>query len=178
MSAAIHSGWPANWLQPVWCNKAHYYANPASSCDSKVVCFECEGERRKRDNQKSVRLREREQMNGRLSVWSQCICVRACLSHWEACNTKAAASRLSSALTTLLVIGMTFENILTEDKRLNIEWVDLSTAKQELKGWESTLETMGIEALRICNLPISLNSVLALAFQGESWKNPTAFIRG
>lgn len=41
---------------------------------------------------------------------------------------------LSSALTTLLVIRMTFENILTEDKRLNSEWVDLSAAKLQLEG--------------------------------------------
>lgn len=73
---------------------------------------------------------------------------------------------------------MTFENILTEDKRLNSEWVDLSTTKLQLEGWESTLETMQIEALRICNLPISRCSVLALAFQGESWNNQAALIHG
>lgn len=117
-------------------------------------------------------------MNGCASVRSRCACAHACLSHWEAWNTKAAASLLSSALTTLLVIRMTFENILTEDKRLNTEWVDLSTAKLQLEGWESTLETMWIEALGICNLPISSCSVLALAFQGESWNNQGALICG
>lgn len=73
---------------------------------------------------------------------------------------------------------MTFENILTEDKRLNSEWVDLSTAKLQLEGRESTLETMQIEALRIRNLPISCCPVLALAFQGESWNNQAALIHG
>lgn len=49
-------------------------------------------------------------------------------------NTKAAASLVSSALTTLLVIMMTFEKILIEDKRLNSEWVDLSAANLQLSG--------------------------------------------
>lgn len=39
-----------NWLQPVWCNKAHYYANPASPCDSNVVCWVTEGEKGKRQS--------------------------------------------------------------------------------------------------------------------------------
>lgn len=38
-----------------------------------------------------------------------------------------------SALTSL-VIRVTFENILTEDERLNSQWVDLSTAKLQLDG--------------------------------------------
>lgn len=38
-----------------------------------------------------------------------------------------------SALTALLVIGMTFENILAEDERLNSRWADLSTAKLQLE---------------------------------------------
>lgn len=48
-------------------------------------------------------------------------------------NTKAAANPVSFALT-LLVIMMTFEKILIEDKRLNSEWVDLSTANLQLSG--------------------------------------------
>lgn len=36
---------------------------------------------------------------------------------------------------------------------------------------------MQIEALRICNLPISRCPVFALAFQGESWNNQAASIR-
>lgn len=130
-----------NWLQPVWCNKAHYYANPASPSDSSVVC--CEWARRKRDNQESVRLKGIE------SEWmAVCQCDRSVFVCTPVCptempeNTKAAASLVSSALTTLLVIMMTFEKILIEDKRLNSEWVDLSTANLQLSGWESTLETM------------------------------------
>lgn len=73
-----------NWLQPVWCNKAHYYANPASPCDSNVVCWEWvrEGGRagRKRHNQESVRPseREREKANEWLcvSVFAVCLCAR------------------------------------------------------------------------------------------------------
>lgn len=48
-----------NWLQPVWCNKAHYYVNPASPSDSNVLCCVCvtESARGKRDNQVSARRR-------------------------------------------------------------------------------------------------------------------------
>lgn len=172
----MSAGWPANWLQPVWCNKAHYYANPSPALVIAVWCVLWVRERR--EKRQSRRVWDWEQMNGCVSVWSQCVCEHACLSHWEARYTKAAASPASSALTTLLVIRMTFENILTEDKRLNREWVDLSMAKLQLEGWESTLETMRIEALGICNLPISCCSVLALAFQGESRNNQAASIRG
>lgn len=38
---------------------------------------------------------ERDQMNGCASVWSQRVCVHACLSQWAACNTKAAATLVS-----------------------------------------------------------------------------------
>lgn len=129
-----------NWLQPVWCNKAHYYANPSGPGDSNVVCCGWVREREREGGKETIKKvwdgeREREQMNGCVSVWSHCVSVHACLSHWEACNTKAAATLVFSALTTLLVIGMTFENILIEDKRLNSEWVDLSPAKLQLEGW-------------------------------------------
>lgn len=73
-------------------------------------------------------------MNGCASVPSRLFaCTPVCPIEKPA-TTKAAASPLSSALTTLLVIGMTFENILAEDKRLNAEWVDLSTTKLQLEG--------------------------------------------
>lgn len=52
----------------------------------------------------------------------------------EPVTQKQQPAPLSFALTTLLVIMMTFENILMEDKRLNSEWVDLSTAKLQLYG--------------------------------------------
>lgn len=162
----------SNWLQPVWCNKAHYYANPASLSDSSVA-WAREREKEKRQSREGEGAEEWLRVSV-IGVW---VCARPRLAHWEAGNTKAAASLVSSALTTLLVIRMTFENILTEDKRLNIEWVDLSTAKLQLEGWESTLKTMRIEALRICNLPISCLSVLALAFQGESWNNQDTLIQ-
>lgn len=78
-----------NWLQPVWCNKAHYYANPASPSDSNVVC--CEWARGKRDNQECETERDRERVNGCVSVWSQCVCVHACLSHWDAWKHKSSS---------------------------------------------------------------------------------------
>lgn len=88
-----------NWLQPVWCNKAHYYANPASPSDSNVVYCEWgrerERDKEKRQSGKCETERQRRQMNGRVSVRSPSACMHACLSHWEACNTKAAASPLS-----------------------------------------------------------------------------------
>ena len=58
-----------NWLQPVWCNKAHYYANPASPSDSNVLCceWECETERGKRANEW-------------LRVGATAVCLRARLS--------------------------------------------------------------------------------------------------
>lgn len=70
-----------NWLQPVWCNKAHYYANPSGPGDSNVVCcgWVRERERRgKRDNQESVRRRERKRANEwlRVSVIALCFCAR------------------------------------------------------------------------------------------------------
>lgn len=36
---------------------------------------------------------------------------------------------------------------------------------------------MQTEALRICNLPISWCSALAIAFQGESWNNEAGLIQ-
>lgn len=167
-----------NWLQPVWCNKAHYYANPVSPSDSDVVYWERQRKREKEERQSKECETESktEQMNG-LCVGVITVCVHARLSvPLRSLLHKSSRSLLSSALTTLLVIRMTFENILTEDKRLNREWVDLSMAKLQLEGWGSTLETMQIETLRICNLSISRHPVLALAFQGESWNNQGALI--
>lgn len=123
MSSAIDTGWPA--------------VIDSSQCDATwhitmlilpVVCCERKRERRKRDNEESVKLR----MNAWVSVRWRRVGVHACLSHWGAWNTKAAAGLLSSALTTLLVIMMTFKNMLKEDKRLNTEWVDVSMAKLQL----------------------------------------------
>lgn len=71
-----------------------------------------------------------------------------------------------SAFMTLLVIRMTFENVLAEDERLNSQWADLSAAK--LQQERGVRETMQIEVFRICNLAISCCSALALAFQGEN----------
>lgn len=69
-----------NWLQPVWCNKAHYYANPGSPSDSNVVCCEWERGRRKRDNQESVRLR------GKASKWmAACQCDRSVFACTPVC---------------------------------------------------------------------------------------------
>lgn len=53
-----------NWLQPVWCNKAHYYANPSGPGDSNVVCCgwvrEREREGEKRQSRKCETEREKE----------------------------------------------------------------------------------------------------------------------
>lgn len=70
---------------------------------------------------------------------------------------------------------MTFENVLAEDKKTHQEsGVDLSAAKLQLEGRGSAAETTRSEAPGMCNLPISCCSVLALAFQGESWNNEVA----
>lgn len=140
MSAAIHTGWPAV-IDYSQCDATRHITmliHPALV----IAMWSAVGEggREREGGKETIKKvwdgeREREQMNGCVSVWSHCVSVHACLSHWEACNTKAAATLVFSALTTLLVIGMTFENILTEDKRLNSEWVDLSPAKLQLEGW-------------------------------------------
>lgn len=64
-----------NWLQPVWCNKAHYYANPASPSDSTVVWVK-EREKEKRQSRGCETERETEQMNGCVSVQSEGVCVQ------------------------------------------------------------------------------------------------------
>lgn len=80
-----------------------------------------------------------------------------------------------SALTTLLVIGMTFENILTEDERLNSQRADLSAAKLQLEGRGRKQCKSKLSEYVICLL--ATVSPLALAFQGERGNNQAALIQ-
>lgn len=76
--------------------------------------------------------RETKRMAARQCDHSEFVCTPVCPNEQPVIQ-KRQPPWSPSALTALLVIGMTFENILAEDERLNSRWADLSTAKLQLE---------------------------------------------
>lgn len=140
MSAAIHTGWPTV-IDYSQCDATRHITmliQPALVIEMWCAVSEREGERRKRDNQdESARVRGKESkwMAVRQCDHSAFVCTPVCPIE-KPVTQKRQPPWSPSALTTLLVIRMTFENILTEDERLNSQWADLSTAKLQLEGRE------------------------------------------
>lgn len=100
-----------------------------------MVCHEWK-ERKSADNQDSVSLRGGERKTKRMAArqcdHSEFVCTPVCPNEQPVIQ-KRQPPWSPSALTALLVIRMTFENILAEDERLNSRWADLSTAKLQLE---------------------------------------------
>lgn len=141
MSAAIHTGWPTV-IDYSQCDATRHISmliQPALVIEMwcPVSEKERERERRKGDNQDSARVRGKESkwMAVRQCDHSAFVCTPVCPIE-KPVTQKQQPPWSPSALTTLLVIRMTFENILTEDERLNSQWADLSTAKLQLEGRE------------------------------------------